>query len=79
MPLATAAVCDRPVARRSKPNRVLFSSTQKPTPTTTASRQSPQIGPSWWENGYQPGTLEELGSVLVRTELPPWMPYLSRK
>ena len=40
-PLATAAVSDMPVARRSKPKRVRLSTNQKAKPTTTASRIRP--------------------------------------
>ena len=35
-PLATAALWDRPVARRSKPNRVRLTMYQKATPASTA-------------------------------------------
>ena len=40
-PLATAALSLMPVARRSKPKRVLLTTNQKATPTTTASTMSP--------------------------------------
>lgn len=40
-PLAEAADADRPVARRSKPNRVRLSSTATTTPTTTATSRKP--------------------------------------
>ena len=44
-PLATAAGCGRPVARRSKPKRVRSSRYQYATPTTTATMMKPKT--SW--------------------------------
>ena len=44
-PLATAAVSDRPVARRSKPNRVRPSSTQYAMPTAIATTTKPYTSP----------------------------------
>ncbi len=41
IPLATAAVSDRPVARRSKPNRVRPSSTQYAMPQAIATTTKP--------------------------------------
>ena len=41
MPDATAAVSDRPVARRSKPKRVLLITSQYTTPTTIAMKTKP--------------------------------------
>ena len=41
MPLATAAVSDSPVARRSKPNRVRPSSTQYAMPQAIATTMKP--------------------------------------
>ena len=46
MPLATAADSDWPLARRSKPNRVFVSSTQNPTPTSTARTTRAHTWPS---------------------------------
>ena len=69
MPLATAAVCDMPVARRSKPKRVRLSSTQKPTPTSDGEeRQRPDRRRRRRSNGYQPPSwlLAGIGVVLVR-------------
>ena len=41
MPLATAPVVERPVARRSKPNRVLLGPNRSRKPTTMATNTKP--------------------------------------
>ena len=74
MPLARAAVSDCPLARRSKPNLVLVSSTQKPTPSSTARIESAQTWPSRGSNGVKPVSSLLSASLVVCTVLPSCTP-----
>ena len=79
MPLARAALSDCPLARRSKPNRVLLSRIQNPTPTMTAMTDRAQTSPSRGSNGAKPPSVLPGSRFSVWTLLPSLTPCLFRK